>query len=83
MGRGQCGGKFTRAIVIGGIGWAWHPRQCAESRSNRHPDPTYLDQVERLRDDITLMRSHPDYHAPERLLSAIKQLIDQRGIDQP
>jgi RNA polymerase sigma factor (sigma-70 family) len=51
--------------------------------ADRGQASTLLDQVERLRDDITLMRSHPDYHAPERLLQAIKRLIDQRGIDQP
>lgn len=40
-----------------------------------------LQQVEALRDDAAILRSHPDYQAPERLLAGLKALIAQRGDD--
>ncbi|NJL92495.1 MAG: hypothetical protein HC915_01615 [Anaerolineae bacterium] len=56
-----------------------NPKQLRFADRSASSPAAVLKQVEQLRDDVALLRSHPDYTVPERLLEGLKQLIDQRS----
>jgi len=73
----RCTKKISYDVAIGRM----NPKQLRFADKGE-PSPTAIPkQVEQLRDDVALLRSHPEYTAPERLLEGLKQLINQRSAD--
>jgi RNA polymerase sigma factor (sigma-70 family) len=72
----RCTKKISYDITIGRM----NPKSLRfADKGDRQVEPSQvLNTVELLRDDVAIMRSHPLYSTPDRLLSNLKQLIMTR-----
>jgi RNA polymerase sigma factor (sigma-70 family) len=73
----RCNKKISYDVAIGRM----NPKQLRFADKCEPSPATVLKQIEQLRDDVVLLRSHPDYTAPAHLLEGLKQLINQRSAD--
>ncbi|GAB4529485.1 MAG: hypothetical protein OHK0046_49430 [Anaerolineae bacterium] len=75
----RCEKKINYDVAISRM----NPKQLrfADKGSARAHAPQIVAGVERLRDDVAIFRSHPEYQAPERLLAGLKALIASRTAD--
>jgi hypothetical protein len=71
----RCTKKISYDVAIGRM----DPRQLRFANKGEVSPITIVKHVEGLRDDVALLRSHPHYVVPERLLEELKQMIQQRG----
>lgn len=71
----RCTKKIRYDIAIGRM----EPQQLRFADKGGHREPTQIiEAIEMVGNEIAILRSHPDYQTPERLLPALKQLIDRQ-----
>lgn len=77
----RCTKKITYDVAIGRM----NPKQLrfADKGEISLVPSDILMKVEILRNDVAILRSHPEYRAPERLLTGLKNLIRRREADIP